>query len=268
MRRRNTPLEPVDRPQGTRDVDSLHRGLEILRCFRSGESMLSLNEISLRLGVPRPTTQRLVNTLVAHKFLHQVGDSDRYQPDVSCLVVGHAWIAESSIVRAARPIMQDLATRFDVNVVLGARERLSMLCLEQCTSPKTPPSPVGVGMALPITATALGRAWLWAQPGSLQGELIQRTKSESGEEGARSIPGLYRAFQEMEEHGYCQSAGEWMRDINAIGTAVILHNGATYGLSCEVAGLGWKKELFCEEIGEALLEAATQIKNAAGRIIA
>lgn len=267
MRRRNTS-EPVDRPQGTRNVDSLHRGLEILRCFRSGESVLSLKEVSLRLGVPRPTTQRLVNTLVAHKFLRQIGDSDRYQPDVSCLVVGHAWIAGSSIVRAAHPIMQNLATRFDVNVVLSARERLSMLCLEQCTSPKATPSPVSVGMALPITATALGRAWLWAQPGSVQSELIQRTKSEGGEEGARSIPGLYRAFQEMEEHSYCQSSGEWMRDSNAIGTAVILHNGATYGLCCEVAGLGWKNELFREEIGEALLEAAMQIKNVAARIVA
>jgi DNA-binding IclR family transcriptional regulator len=266
MRRRKTPIGPVERPQDARDVDSLHRGLEVLRNFRPGESMLGINEISLRLGVPRATTQRLVDTLVTHKFVRQVGDSDRYQPDVSCLVVGHALVASSAIVRVARPIMQELASRFKVDVVLGTRERLDMLCLEHCASRNAARFPVTVGMSLPLTATALGRAWLWAQPGSLQGELIQRTKAEGGEQGMRTIPGLYRAFQEMEEHGYCLSSGEWLRDVNAVGTAVILNNGATYALSCRVVGLGSKKEFSLDEIGPALLEAAAKIKDAAGRI--
>lgn len=267
MRHRNTPLDLVKRPQDARDVDSLHRGLEILRSFRSDESMLSLSEISLRLGVPRATTQRLVDTLVMHKFLFRVADGDRYQPGVSCLVVGNAFLARCAIVKVARPIMQELASRFNVDVVLGLRERLDMLCLEHCASRKDTRVRVSVGTSIPLTATALGRAWLWAQRSSVQGELIQSTKSERGEAGARTIPGLYSSFQEMEEHGYCLSSGDWLRDISAVGTVIILNNGVFYALSCKVAGLGSKKEFFRDEIGPALLEAAAKMKHAAGRLV-
>lgn len=267
MSRRKSEMSLAKRPQDAHDVDSLHRGLEILRSFRSDESLLSLSEISLRLGVPRATTRNLVDTLVTHKFLRRVADGDQYQPDVSCLVVGNALLASSAIVKVARPIMQTLASRFKVDVVLGVRERLDMLCLGHCASGKATRLPVSVGMLLPLTATALGRAWLWAQRGSVQGDLIQSTKSERGEEGARTIPGMYSAFQEMEEHGYCLSSGDWLRDISAIGTAIILNNGATYGLSCEVSGLGSKRELLREKIGPALLEAAAQIKDSAGRLL-
>lgn len=267
MRFRKSLVGPATLPQGTYNVNSLHRGLEILRSFRFGENMLSLNEISLRLGVSRITTQRLVDTLVMHKFLRKAGDSDWYQPDVSCLVVGHALLTSSAIVRIARPIMQELASRFKVNIVLGLHERLAMLCLEHCTSQQTVRFPVTIGLSLPLTATALGRAWLWAQRGSVQGDLIQRIKSECGEDGARTIPGLYRAFHEMEEKGYCTSSGEWMRDISAVGTAIILNDGTTYAVSCKVSGLGSRKEMLGDEIGPALLETAAQIKDAAGRFV-
>lgn len=256
-------------PQDSRDVDSLNRGLEILRTFRPLEGALGIAELSLRLGIPRGTVQRLAETLAAHGFLRRVPDTDRYQPDSSCLLVGHALLASSPIVRVARPILDELAARHDVHAALGVRERLNMLCLVHAAGRKAAPiSLVGVGMLLPMTATALGRAWLWAQQGSLQGELIQRTKAEGGEPAARTIPGLYRAFQELEEDGFCIAAGEWIRDVSAVGTAVTLNNGRSFGLACKVAGPGSRKEMLRTRLAPALMEAAAQIREAAARVAA
>jgi DNA-binding IclR family transcriptional regulator len=268
MRRREAAA-PLAGSQDSRDVDSLNRGLEILRTFRALEGALGVAEIAMRLGIPRGTVQRLAETLVAHGFLRRIPDSDRYQPDSSCLLLGHAVLASSPIVRVARPILEELAARHDVHAALGVPERLNMMCLVHAAGPKTAPiSLIGVGMPLPMTATALGRAWLWAQQGSTQGEFIQRTKAEGGDSAARTIPGLYRAFQELEEEGFCIASGEWIRDVAAVGTAVALNSGRSYGLACKVAGLGSRRELLRTKIAPALMEAAAQIRDASARVVA
>ena len=268
MRRRDAAINPVERSHDAHEVDSLHRGLEIMRSFRPGESTLGCSEIALRMGLRRATTQRLLDTLVAHQLLRQIPGTERYQPDLACLVLGHAYLTSAMIVRLARPAMQSLCAQLGACVVLTMRERLHMLCLELCgqRNPAIPYQMLSVGASLPMTSTAAGRAWLWAQSGAAQGEVIQRAKAEGGEEGARSIPGVYRAFQEMEERGYCVNVGEWLRDVTSVATAVTLQQGATYALSCEMAGVGSNTRPSVEKVGEALLATASLIRDAARRI--
>src|ERR1035437_8242530 len=86
------------------EVDSLRRGLEILRCFRAGEKSLLLADIVVRTKIPRLTAQKLRNTLTAQHFMRYLPEFDRYEPDVSCFVVGHALRASLPIIRVARPL--------------------------------------------------------------------------------------------------------------------------------------------------------------------
>ena len=262
MRKRSTAILPSERTQIAHEVDSLHRGLEIVRSFRPGESFVNINELASRTGLKRTTAQRLADTLVAYDFLEYHSDTERYGPAVACLVLGHAYLSSAHIGHAAQPIMQALASEYQISVALGSRDRLSMICLEVCHDHPKKDFPVSVGSSVPITATALGRAWLWGESGAVQGEIIQRTKTEEGEIGARTIPGVYRAFQEMEEQGFCLSNGEWLQDISAIGTVITLQHQPSLALSCEMTGFRKsKKTLPKEEIGAALLDAAASIKN-------
>ena len=266
MRKRSTAILPSERTQIAHEVDSLHRGLEIVRSFRPGESFVNINELASRTGLKRTTAQRLADTLVAYDFLEYHADTERYGPAVACLVLGHAFLSSAHIGHVAQPIMQALASEYQISVALGSRDRLSMICLELCHDHPKKDFPVSVGSSVPITATALGRAWLWGESGAVQGEIIQRTKTEEGEIGARTIPGVYRAFQEMEEQGYCVSSGEWIQDISAIGTVITLQHQPSLALSCEMAGFNTpKKTLRKEEIGPALVEAASRIKHAIAR---
>ena len=65
-------------PPAHAEVDSLQRGLEILRSFRTGEKSLRLTDILDRTKVPRPAAQKLLNTLTAHHFLRYLPELDRY----------------------------------------------------------------------------------------------------------------------------------------------------------------------------------------------
>jgi len=251
--------------QAASDVDSLQRGLEILRLFHPPQTSLSLGEISIRLGIPRATAQRLAETLVDQGFLRHGPAVDRYQPDASCFLLGHALLVSNAIGRIARPILEETAEQLGGHLVLGLRDRISMLCLGYAAARgATPINLLGPGFRVPLTATALGRAWLWSQPASVQGELIQRTKDDASDQATRTIGGLYRAFQELEEEGFCISVGDWLRDVAAVGTVVELGSGRSFGLSYKVAGPASRKELK-SRIGVPLMNVAARIRDAVAR---
>ena len=50
-------------------IDSLQRGLEVLRCFGPGEGLLTVGDIAGRLALPKATARRLLDTLATHAFL-------------------------------------------------------------------------------------------------------------------------------------------------------------------------------------------------------
>lgn len=244
---------------------ALARGLEVLRCFRHNEHTLGLPDVASRLGLSRATTLKLLETLAAHQFLRKARGAERYQPGVSCLVLGQALLSSQALLRIARPVLTDLADEFRLNVVLGTRERLDMLCLEHCVGRGAPRFRHGVGALLSLPATALGRAWLWAQPGGTQGELIEQIRVLADERAKRTIPGLYRAFQEMEEFGFCFSIGEWIRDVHAVATPLIVDGGALYSVSCKAIGVEPTQARLRNVIGPALLRAVAAIKDATSR---
>lgn len=193
VRRRSTPLAPVLAPGPTGEVDSLKRGLELLRQFTIDRTTLSLEEIAARTGVPRPTVQRLAGTLGAFGFLRAVPGTDRFEPDVGCLALGHAVRIALPLFQAAHPLLQEFAVRERTKVRLTVRDRLQALSLDSAGGEQ-------VGALSPLASCAAGHAMLWATEAPLQGELLRRIREES----PTALGTIYKSFQQLEECGACR----------------------------------------------------------------
>lgn len=128
--RQVTPAAPRDDAQ----VDSLRRGLEVLRLFDLRHRKLTLADIARKLDLSRPTTEKLVQTLQSQHFLQATGN-DSYEPHIACLTIGRAAKKGLAVAQAARPLMRELSERFGVHVTLSARDRLHMLVVEHCVPP-------------------------------------------------------------------------------------------------------------------------------------
>lgn len=247
-------------PGAPSEVDSLQRGLAILRAFRGGETSLRLADLAARTRIPRATAHKLASTLVAHRFLRYLPELDRYEPDVACFVLGHALRASMPLLRAARPVMQRLAEKLGVHVVLAMREGLDMLILERCSAGDAPVD-AEVGSLVPIAQTALGRAWLWAQRPVVQGGFIERIRGQADASALNAIPGIYRAFQDLSERGYCLALGDWVEDRQAVATPLILGGGReVYALSAMAADRRSREAFLRETAAPALVDAAMRIK--------
>ena len=222
---------------------------------------MRLAEIVARTKIPRQTAQKLLNTLTAHHFLRYLPELDRYEPDVSCFVLGHALLASLPVLRVSRPAMQALAGELGVDVFLAVREGMDMMIVEYCST-RDEIAEFSVGSLVPLAHTAAGRAWLWAQKPAVQGDYIERIRAEADANAISAIPGIYRAFQELAERGYCLSLGEWMRDMHAIAVPLIPTGGReVFALTALASDQKLKDSLFRGTVASGLLDAAARIKR-------
>lgn len=215
-RRRAAPTpEQPDSPAGQdRDfVTALARGLEVLGCFRRGESLLGNQEIAARCGLPRSTVSRLTHTLTQLGYLHYVPELGRYRLGTAVLALGSAMLGGLDIRRVARPLLQQLATETHSVVALGTRDRLGVVYLELARGDAAIAVNLEAGSRISLVSSAMGRAWLAAcSPAEREAVLRQIHAPDE----ARLRATVERALAEQRDYGCCCSFGDWQPDVNAI----------------------------------------------------
>lgn len=107
---------------------------------------------------------RITSTLVRLGYLTRLPSVGQYQLGASVLSVGNTFLEASEFGRAARPLMQQFAARHDVSAGLAVPDRLQMMYVVWCRSPKTLTLRLSAGSMLPMGRTAVGKAYMWALP--------------------------------------------------------------------------------------------------------
>ncbi len=113
------------------------RGLELLRAFRCEARPLSNRTIAERTGLPKATVSRITSTLVRPRLPNRVASTGRYQLGTG--MVASAGVSCERCDHPARrsPLMQQFAARHDMSIGLAVPDRLQMIYMIWCRSPKT-----------------------------------------------------------------------------------------------------------------------------------
>lgn len=259
------PAEHADR----HFVTALARGLDVLRCFNSGDLFLANHEIAARCGLPRSTVTRLTYTLTRLGFLHLVPDSGKYRLGTAAVALGSAMLVNLDVRRAARPLMQSLAERTDSVVALATRDRLAMLYLECCRSTSIVTLSLDVGSRLPLATSAIGRAYLAGLPAAERADLLERL----GELDDAKVPEMRRAIEhaveELETTGCVSSMGDWVKSVH--GLAVPFNPGRglpMMAISAAGAAQLFPKQMMLGEIRPQLIQTVADIERSMGIIAA
>ncbi|MEK7946301.1 helix-turn-helix domain-containing protein [Pigmentiphaga sp. YJ18] len=239
-------------------VDSLRRGLEILRLFDVRHRRLSLDDISNRLGLTRATTDKLVQTLLNHHFLQPLGN-DVYQPHVACLALGRAVKRRLPIAQAARPLMLELSQRYGVHVTLTTRDRLHMLVVEHCVPSGKVRLGLTTGSRFSMIASASGRAYLWGQPEEQRRALLAQLEDEAGAGMQRQIADTRSAFQELDRNGWCYLASPVANQTASIATPVHAGDGVEFALAAMAVGASLTEKNLRQQVAPELFAVAQRI---------
>src|ERR1700712_3309657 len=140
-------------------IESLAKGLQVLKLFDENTVSLRLREICDRTGIPMPTAFRIVSTLEEDGFLDRTPDGD-LQPGVSVLTLGSAALRGSSLVQVSERPLRHLAEATGETVNLGILVGDQVLYLARLRNADLVTANVQVGSTLPAVYTSMGKLLL------------------------------------------------------------------------------------------------------------
>ncbi len=142
-------------------VNSLARGLEVIRAFTRTRPSMTLSDIARATGMTRATVRRFVLTLVREGYAETDGKYFNLKPKV--LELGYAALSSLTFVDVAQPIIARLAYKLEESVFAAVLEDQDVVYVASATPPERYVSiSVAVGSRAPAHAVSTGRVLLAA----------------------------------------------------------------------------------------------------------
>ena len=151
------------KPENQYRIESLAKGLQVLRLFDENTTSLRLRDICDLTGIPMPTAFRIVSTLEEDGFLDRSPDGV-LQPGLSVLTLGSAALRGSNLVQVSERPLRHLAESTGETVNLGILVGDQVLYLARLRNADLVTANVQVGSTLPAVYTSMGKLLLAGLP--------------------------------------------------------------------------------------------------------
>lgn len=212
-------------PDQARDpVQSVARALDLLEVLHHRE-IATIAELSMRLGVHRATTLRLLQTLERFGYVARGETRSEFKLGIKVFELGHAYEDRSDLLRAARPMMRHLAQKTGETIDLGLCQNHETVLLESIAA--RPGVRVGstVGQRHAATCTTTGKIHLAMLPREEVIEVLARQGLPKL--GPKSItdPGRFLAeLDQVRVNGYAINDEETDRNVRFVGVPILLND--------------------------------------------
>lgn len=255
---------PSDATKDRRFVESLSRGLNVLRAFNEGSVTLGNQEIARITGLPKATVSRMTFTLTSLGYLSYNARLEKYQLSSGVLALGHAYVSNLRVRQLAQPYMDEFARLNNTSVGLTCRDRFHMIYVENRLPPEQSLLRMEIGLKLPMATTAAGRAYYASLQEDPRKELLDALAERYGEaQWPEKRAGLERAVEEYRQFGFCLSLGDWDRNVNTAGVPMTLADGSTMALTCAAPSYLVPLEKIRDSIAHQLVILASDIQSLA-----
>lgn len=257
-----------NQPDGDKDrnfVTALARGLELLRCFRHGESELGNTDFAERTGLPKPTISRLTYTLCKLDYLVADPRSGTYRLGAGVLQLGFGVLSGLEIGERAIAQLRKLRNGPNsyITSALGEPHRDEVIYLAVKRSRESVALSMHVGSRLPLFGSAIGRAILAGMDSEARITLLDALSAADPKGDKTRRETCDEARFELETLGYCTGFGKWRSDVNGIAVPVTcLDGGRIYGLNVGGPAFHVKRKQLESWYAPRLIEAGKSLSLA------
>lgn len=139
-------------------VQSLERGLSVIRCFDAENARLTLAAVAQRTGLTRATARRLLLTLEDLGYVSSNGRLFSLTPRV--LDIGYAYLSSLNIQQIAQPFLETLSERVNESVSVTVLDGADIIYVARVPTKRIMTISLGLGSRLPAYCTSMGRVLL------------------------------------------------------------------------------------------------------------
>ena len=150
----------AERPRNADFVQSLERGLMVVRAFDAEHRELGLSEVAKATGLTRAAARRFLLTLVALGYMN-VADG-RFSLSPRVLELGYAYLSSLSLPEVAQPHMEALVATVNESSSISVLDDLEIVYVARVPTRRIMSITLSVGTRLPAYPTSMGRVLLAA----------------------------------------------------------------------------------------------------------
>lgn len=244
---------------------SLAKGLDVLFLYDTNVTLLTVAEISKRLGLSQSKAYRLVRTLIQYRLLQEKPKTAQYGLGLGAYRLGLLAQQNFNLPEIARPVMKELSLSTRETVVLTAVNGTKGVVLERVESEE----PIRYslfqpGASLPLHCGASSKILMAFLPEEEWDRIIEREGLRRYTSHTITDPEkLKQHLREIRERGYAFSDQEVDRDVRAIGAPILNGRGELVaGLS--IAGPAYritkrKVKVYVQSIMESVRKISEQL---------
>jgi IclR family transcriptional regulator, pca regulon regulatory protein len=143
-------------------VQSLDRGLSVIRAFDADHPRLSLSEVAAATGLSRAAARRFLHTLVHLGYMHNNGGRFSLRPKI--LELGYAYLSSLTLPEVAMPHLEELVDQVRESSSISELDGEDVVYIARVPTKRIMRVTISVGTRFPAYATSMGRVLLAAKP--------------------------------------------------------------------------------------------------------
>jgi IclR family pca regulon transcriptional regulator len=239
-------------------VQSLARGLAVIRAFDADHPSLRASEVAERAGVTRAAARRFLFTLIDLGYVRTDGRLYSLTPRV--LELGGGYLATLGLDEIARPHLEALSREVGESVSAALLDGPDIVYVARVATRRIMSVNISLGTRFPAFATAMGRvlvasldesAWdvhlaLDDAPALTPRTLTDRTA-------------LHVELARVREQGWAEVDGELEEGLRAIAVPAALSDGTTLAVNVALGPVRTRPDVTTPQIVELLRTAADAI---------
>lgn len=152
-------------------VQSLERGLRVLRTFSAEHSSLTLAQASQLTGLTRATVRRSLHTFARLGYVSRDGKQFQLTPRV--LDLGYAYLSSAQIGDVAQPYMEALSEQINESVSVAVLDEFEIVYVARVPTKRIMRIGLALGSRLPAVATSMGRMIIADLPPAKRKEFVR-----------------------------------------------------------------------------------------------
>ncbi|MEV5541783.1 IclR family transcriptional regulator [Saccharopolyspora shandongensis] len=219
------PYESAERV-GTADwgVKALRNVLNTLRVLEevAARQPIGVGDLARALDMPKSSVQRSLLTLDEAGWIRPASaEVKRWVMTTKALAIGGRASGDLGLRDAARPIMEDLRSRTEETIHLTVPEEDRVVLIERLETSKPLRISMALGHALPLHASANGKAVLANSGPEVLKRLFADELPRYTDNTITDPDQMLAELARIRDRGFALNHGEWRADVGSVAAAVL-----------------------------------------------
>ncbi len=153
-------------------VQSLARGLAVIRAFDADHAALSLSDVARRAAIPAAAARRFLRTLEALGYVGFDGKMFALRPRV--LELGYGYLSALSLPQVMQPHLERLSHEVGESVSAAVLDDGEIVYVARVPTRRIMSVSINLGTRFPAWATSMGRVLLAELPAAERGVVLRQ----------------------------------------------------------------------------------------------